>query len=66
MSFIISVFFGLWRWLTVAANMRIDVKGSEGGVRPIVDASRGGLRTQTGRLAKSDGADNEKYGVDPY
>ena len=46
--------------------MRVDVKGFEEGMRPIVDASRGGLRTQTGRLAKSDGADNEKYGVDPY
>ncbi|ODM23776.1 hypothetical protein SI65_01365 [Aspergillus cristatus] len=52
--------------LTGIANMRIDVKSSEGGVRPIVDASRGGLRTQTGRLAKSDGADNDKYGIDPY
>jgi len=46
--------------------MRVDVKASEEGMRPIVDASRGGLRTQAGRLAKSDGTDNEKYGVDPY
>lgn len=52
--------------LTGVGNMRVDVKSPEEGVRSIVDARKGGLRTQTGRLAKGDGADNEKYGVDPY
>ncbi|EYE99719.1 monooxygenase fmaE [Aspergillus ruber CBS 135680] len=52
--------------LTGIGNMRADMKSPEEGVRPIVDARKGGLRTQMGRLAKGDGADNEKYGVDPY
>ncbi|KAL4864068.1 hypothetical protein BDV12DRAFT_17429 [Aspergillus spectabilis] len=36
-------------------------------VGSMVDASRGGMRSQTGRMNLSDGSDNaNKYGVDPY
>lgn len=52
--------------LTGIANMRAEVKVPDEGIRPIVDATRGSLRTQTGRLARGDGADNEKYGEEPY
>ena len=35
-------------------------------VSPIVDAWRGPLRSSRGRMARTDGADNDKYGDDPY
>jgi hypothetical protein len=31
-----------------------------------VDASSGSLRTSRGRLGRSDGADNDRYGQEPY
>jgi hypothetical protein len=35
-------------------------------VSPIVDASRGKLRTSAGRMGLTEGGDNEKYGAEPY
>lgn len=48
------------------ANINAMVRTEEGWTRPIVDARRGGLRTQRGRMNTSDGRDNEKYGSEPY
>ncbi|RJE23450.1 hypothetical protein PHISCL_04208 [Aspergillus sclerotialis] len=42
------------------------VRTEEGWTRPIVDARRGGMRSQTGRMSRSAGDDNEKYGPEPY
>lgn len=44
------------------ARMTLDGQS----IRPLFDARRGGMRTQQGRLGRSDGADNEKYGKQPY
>jgi hypothetical protein len=33
---------------------------------PIVDASRGVLKSSRGRMTMTDGKDNEKYSDDPY
>jgi hypothetical protein len=35
-------------------------------VSPLVDASRGQLRTMLGRMNQGTGAEHEKYGSDPY
>jgi hypothetical protein len=45
------------------------VKTEEGGKKwasPIVDASRGVLKSSRGRMTMTDGKDNERYGEDPY
>ena len=48
---------------------KTDKEGAEDGevwVSPIIDASRGHLRTGNGRMGKSAGDENEKYGEEPY
>lgn len=45
-------------------------EGQAGGdvwVSPIMDASKGRLRTNAGRMGRTQGDDNrKKYGIDPY
>lgn len=71
-------------WETVYVNFQPTMLGAttylkrngklEGGVvpdewlSPLVDASRGKLRTSAGRLGPKygDGSENEKYGPSPY
>jgi hypothetical protein len=52
-----------------ATSKKITRKTAEGNVTewvsPVVDASKGLLRTSYGRMGKRDGSDNDKYG-DPY
>jgi hypothetical protein len=48
---------------------KVSEKSSEGEevwVSPIMDAGRGRLRTNAGRMGRTAGGDNEKYGPDPY
>ncbi|KAK4494879.1 hypothetical protein PRZ48_014235 [Zasmidium cellare] len=40
--------------------------GSEMWARPVVDASKGLLKTSAGRMARSHGDDHDQYGEDPY
>lgn len=51
---------------SIIADIRAPVNWPEEGIRPLADAKRGSLRTQTGRMSRGDGADNEKYGPEPY
>ena len=48
------------------ANIGAMARTEEGWTRPIVDARKGSLRSQTGRMSRSAGDDNEKYGPEPY
>jgi hypothetical protein len=64
-------------WETIYVNTRpllmgattYPIKTKDGGtkwVSPVVDASRGVLKSSRGRMTMTDGKDNEKYGNDPY
>ncbi|KAK4096248.1 hypothetical protein N658DRAFT_501795 [Parathielavia hyrcaniae] len=44
------------------ARMTLDSQPA----RPLFDARRGGLRTQLGRLGRSNGDENDKYSENPY
>lgn len=35
-------------------------------ISPLVNARKGKLRTMMGRMGSGTGAENEKYGLDPY
>lgn len=48
------------------ASTTFKVEGEEKWVSPVVDASRGALRTSKGRLGRTAGKENEVYGQDPY
>ncbi|KAF2670082.1 hypothetical protein BT63DRAFT_424047 [Microthyrium microscopicum] len=53
---------------TLLAAASVDVKTETGTqfFSPIVDASRGLLKSAKGRMAWSDGKDNDRYGQDPF
>ncbi|KAK3706950.1 hypothetical protein LTR37_012449 [Vermiconidia calcicola] len=44
----------------------LDDEGREMYIHPIVDASKGVLKTSAGRMDRSQGLEHEKYGADPY
>lgn len=49
--------------------MRVPLKGQDGQTKwfnPIVDASRGVLKSSKGRLTLTDGQDNDGYGYEEY
>lgn len=43
-----------------------DEEGNEVYTHPIVDASKGVLKTSAGRMARSKGDEHDKYEADPY
>ncbi|KAJ5723061.1 hypothetical protein N7488_001096 [Penicillium malachiteum] len=49
-----------------AATFKVTVDGKDKWANPLVDASRGLLRTSQGRMAVTAGDENEVYGEDPY
>ncbi|KAK8859418.1 hypothetical protein PGQ11_010152 [Apiospora arundinis] len=51
---------------TGLSGMNVSVRCEDGWTRPIFDASKLNLRTTMGRLGRTDGSDNERYGPDPY
>ncbi|KAL4891426.1 hypothetical protein BDV59DRAFT_182636 [Aspergillus ambiguus] len=52
--------------LVGVSAIRATGKTSGGELPPILDASRGSLRSQMGRIGRSDGTDNDIYGPEPY
>jgi hypothetical protein len=53
---------------TLMAGTVVPIKTEQGTQwrSTVMDAKRGALRSHKGRMALSDGADNDKYGLDTY
>lgn len=51
---------------TTTSKFTDEMTGEEMWASPVVDASKGLLKTSAGRMSRSQGDDHDKYGEDPY